>query len=97
MKTARGILKGARALVAKGWMQGSYETSIEARRCFCLVGAVMNVEPRRARRQEVYEILESIVRDGEVKECSLTKWNDKSGRTQAEVVALFDHALELLP
>ncbi len=93
MKTTRDIFKGARALVARGWTRGVYHRQHCDEPCYCLVGAIVHVTKQSGPRYEAYATLAKLAdttMDG------LVGWNDAPGRTQAEVVDLFDRALAAL-
>lgn len=103
-------LTAARALVAKGWTQATYHAdkfyheyedipaeAREAKECFCLVGAVIEVD--RPNRDDLCEELKKHLphahqREDESPQRPLLNWNDHRDRTQAEVLALFDKAIE---
>ena len=90
------ILIDARALLAKGWTQrassrdedGLPPTAGKPSVCWCAYGALMTANWRES--DEVYDWLERKfnLRGG------LVAWNDQPGRTQAEVLDLFDRAIE---
>jgi hypothetical protein len=86
----RDVLREAKGLVAKGWCQGHAREGDK----FCAIGALCTAAwetgdwsvMKRARAA-----LGSIIPPDY--HSSLMQWNDTPGRTQAEVVALFDEAL----
>jgi hypothetical protein len=103
--TTRKLLTAARAKVAAGWTQ---ETSARradglavgasdpAATCWCALGALFAagdaLAPERCDREMELRAADELKRLGGVP-TSLVGWNDRRGRTQAEVVALFDRAL----
>lgn len=95
MKTSVEILTEARTLVARedGWIQNNFQKECSGQMCYCSVGAVdkaanSNVDFSSFDRalRFLYEVTGAEV---------LSQWNDKPERTQAEVVAAFDKAIEL--
>lgn len=99
-KSVIEVLTEARELVEHGWCQGAYAFSEEGRKVgiddaglaakVCLTCAVTfasrrtNVSPTY-----LYELMG--LDDGFY---GAVRWNDAPGRTQAEVVLLFDRAIE---
>jgi hypothetical protein len=93
------VLTDARAMVERGWTQGwfardaagnkRYELD-ESAVCWCMAGAYMAVAPGLASWEEAEDFLKRAI--GEE---SVPDWNDVDGRTQAEVLAAFDRAIEL--
>ena len=103
------VMEHARDLIARpnGWTQktmarDSGGNSIASRRpdavCFCAFGAVLrSVADKIKENYDVYSkvhfgagivALEELVENKPIE-----SWNDREGRTQAEVVALFDQAI----
>lgn len=97
-RTAVDVLRDARALVAKGWTRKAIartETGEEAASCgdinavcWCIFGALY-AQPSGVPRQKASRIIDDVC-GGE-----MVSWNDAPGRTQAEVLAAFDRAIEL--
>jgi len=95
----------ARALLAKGWMQGSMAALSNGEICaardpraafFCLRGAVdcatnYKYDLATGCIEALYEIVEKTD-----KYIGLVGWNDMPSRTQAEVLTLFDDAIAQL-
>jgi len=92
-------LKEARALIANGWTQGcpardangtdvnSLDPSAVS---FCIYGACYRAS--QSRSDDVYRLTGSVLQ----KLCTgaPSVWNDAPERTQSEVLALFDRAIE---
>lgn len=100
MMTTKERLIAARDLVAKGWTQGVYARDANDRytpyggpnACkFCASGAVAHVTDIFLQSFEDALTLLKRAIDGK----AVVPWNDASERTQAEVVAAFDRAIEL--
>jgi hypothetical protein len=105
--SVREVLIAARGLIAKGWTQGfaardvagqSVEPWSSPSACsWCIVGAlnvacgtdVSETYDGLARRKAAFESLEPFVGCED-----WLFWNDTPGRTQAEVLAAFDRAIE---
>jgi hypothetical protein len=93
----------ARELVAQGWSQGAearnsdqnpvHPWSSEARSWSVLGAIVCGDETRRGRVPIDLLASAAILLAHAVDTPSLSKWNDRPGRTQAEAVAAFDAAL----
>jgi hypothetical protein len=83
----RDVLREAKGLVAQGWCQHHAHLGDK----FCVLGALITASvggewravtrARHAVRQHIPATV------------TIPEWNDAPGRTQAEVVALFDKAL----
>lgn len=93
MKTVIEVLKESRALIEKGWCQihtavnhsgQSTWTGCPTACKWCAFGAVMAVT---GDWNKPYAILRDLTVG------SLAEWNDAPGRTQAEVLDLFDRAI----
>jgi len=103
------VMEHARDLIARpnGWTQGTMARDSEGRYiatrrpeavCFCAFGAVMrSVDDKVKENHAVYSdahfsigihALEDLVENKPIE-----SWNDKEGRTQGEVVSLFDRAI----
>lgn len=89
-------LRAARARIAKGWTQrasartkggvpvwGGDDRAI----CWCAVGALQG-------SPEAIPLVRKAI--GIPDECRISTWNDAPERTQAEVLAAFDKAIELV-
>lgn len=94
------LLKAARAKIEQGWCQGTMAKEQRGRMrgpkesyscSWCVLGALAaastleELNPYRTART----LMEAVVAP------SLSAWNDAPGRTQAEVLAAFDKAIEL--
>lgn len=95
------ILTAARDLVARGWCQGTMARTrhgcptawtLPDAASFCSVGAVQ-AAAGASEGESVYEAFEFFA--DVIDRARIPKWNDAPGRTQAEVVAAFDRAIEL--
>jgi hypothetical protein len=93
-KETRRVLSVAKGLVANGWIQGEL---YDDHGNYCVMGALYEAE---ATDRGFADALVSLcgaaavdcVNSG-VGKHPIADWNDAPGRTQAEVVALFDRAL----
>ena len=99
MSTTLDILVAARAKIAQGWCQGAYakdakgeateSLSPDAER-WCSAGAITastganDFFAREAARDAFVKAIDA---------GNLALWNDAPGRTQAEVLAVFDEAI----
>jgi hypothetical protein len=94
--TALELLTAARARIKKGWCQETYArdangASISVRDpsavSFCLYGALLSLESP----DHIFVEADAIIR-------SLgggTGWNDAKGRTQEDVLRVYDRAIEI--
>lgn len=85
-------LKEARGLVSAGWTQRAFcnEQGV------CTVGAVNRSRTALDRRSEFKDELFALLgKAAGIDKDYLIIWNDAPDRTQAEVLALFDKAIEL--
>ena len=78
-------LKRARELVRKGWTQGADQRGS----CFCAAGAMNETRPPD-------DEMRWTVRWPNGGLCILYMWNDAPGRTQAEVIAMFDNSIRAM-
>lgn len=92
MTTTREILVKARALVERGWVQGRFSRMKRGKECFCAVGAICRAagEAQACHRLGALKAVEDEI----PQELLLSQWNDAPGRTQAEVLAAFDKAIQ---
>lgn len=98
--TTTEILRAARAKVEKGWCQGppakdgnghaTYSGSDRACK-WCSVGAIWSVLDATTGEQACAEV----AIQNALGVTSLAFWNEKPGRTQAEVLEAFDKAIAL--
>lgn len=96
------VLKTARDLVQTGWCQNAYE--MEGRdlvKRFDILGALeagAQGQPYRVYNSARFAVVEAILEanfDGEyVGDDVIVDWNDDPKRTQEEVVAMFNRAIE---
>jgi hypothetical protein len=101
--TTREVLIAARGLIAKGWTQGSFARASDGvgtsfndhDACsWCSLGALMAATPVAFDRGIAMSCLrDAIGRDANGRG-SIQLWNDAPERTQAEVLAAFDKAIE---
>ena len=104
MKTTLEILTGARALIQEGWTQHSYGRDAEGipcrdladATCFCAIGALIMTD-RGAKPSENCNKATLLLTQEIPPEfySRLDDWNDRPERTQAEVLAAFDRAIEM--
>jgi hypothetical protein len=89
--TTKDVLISARAEIAHGWTQGQFRDSNGN---VCLVGALMlGSKHNLAMELSCYRPLR--LATGVELPKSMMQWNDAKGRTQVEVLAAFDKAIEL--
>lgn len=92
------ILIGAREHIARGWTQGAMARDAEGLECgvreavatcFCALGAIFAAAgSHNEPALPAADRLRAELRD------DITRWNDAPGRTQAEVLAVFDRVIE---
>lgn len=101
MSEVKQTLIAARALIEKGWTQDAYARDADGAACsvnddratcFCMNGAVMRVAGIY-RENDALMVFTALGSAAGVTRYS-HHWNDAPGRTQAEVLALFDKAIE---
>lgn len=103
MNNITDILVKAKALIdtPEKWIKGSNAedgngvvVSLEDKRavCFCTVGAVLRVSEDIGVECAALDLLYSFVK-GEYDD--IPEWNDTYNRTHAEVMAVFDKAIEI--
>lgn len=94
----REILIGARERIARGWAQGNFAYNAEGDRVgssdpeackWCVVGAIYATTDRPFLRQDAMSAVAVHSKTG-----ALPIWNDAPERTQADVLAAFDRAIE---
>lgn len=100
--TNKETLIKARALIKKGWTQKYYAKDKdgnhleipfdggepEGATCYCTLGAIFAAAGWGYRGQDCKILIRKII-DG-----SITEWNDHPSRTKAEVLSLFDRAIQ---
>jgi hypothetical protein len=92
-----------RELVAQGWSQGADARDIDQQpvhpwsseaRSWSVLGAIICGDSTHQGRVPIDRLAEATVLLADAVDTpSLSKWNDKPGRTQAEALAAFDAAL----
>lgn len=98
--TTLEILEAGRARIEKGWCQGHYALTAESEiplsatgppAAWCAIGALIDVQSRPFPR-EADNFLEAAVMEWSGY-ANVLRWNDEPGRTQADVLALYDRAI----
>lgn len=104
-KTPLGVLKQARKLIAKpeSWTQGDYRCQVGERNgkpvfAYCAMGAIeaaIDTEADRASGYKLYDAATTMLSGGLPPRVGhgIITFNDRSGRTHAQVLALFDRAI----
>lgn len=106
MNTTVKFLTKARAVIERGWCQGSFARDAQGQpieatdplaETFCIRGATRAVAPNdddvRARAHRHLEDVIIALTDGDCD--SIASYNDDTSRTQAEILAVFDAAIKL--
>jgi hypothetical protein len=95
------VLKAARAKIEQGWTQGAFALDRErgvvpvnspAAVCWCSLGAIKFAD--HDLYSDSYFAAEKILGRASGN-ANIIPWNDAPGRTQAEVLEVFDHAIAL--
>ena len=102
MQSTSQVLQAARALVALGWTQGPYlRRQPHGPDCYCAVGAVAQASGADMAacafpefHRGAFAALNAAARQLAGQHSAL-EYNETPGRTQADVLRLFDVALEL--
>ena len=98
------VLKRARAKIAQGWTQNAVARGAAGfpvlsfsrdARCWCAMGAVLAVTSEGDGLQRLRAALPQSARTDNDAWHDVSVFNDHPGRTQAEVLALFDRAISL--
>lgn len=106
MKTVKQILIDARLLVESGWCQGAFARDRDGEvvdfaspvaAAFCMAGAIHRVtigEPYTENNERVkaHQLLAHAARNS-----MLPDWQDAAERSKAEVLSIFDEAIENCP
>jgi hypothetical protein len=105
MTDALKVLQDARQRVEKGWVKGTSAVDAIGESvsvyspdavCFCASGAIAAGGRWNDDKELADELFTFVVRQIEERRfLRYTKWNDAPGRTQDEVLAAFDQAIEL--
>lgn len=99
MSAVADNLRRARALIESGWTQKEYARGKSGRGvnelgnapvCFCALGAIRRVTRREWDNTEEAKALRAAILGRDI-----IDWNDAPRRTQADVLAAFDKAIEL--
>jgi hypothetical protein len=97
-------LREARALIERGWTQGEYARDKTGRSvdflrhdatCVCAAGAVGAANGHWPTSSLPGMRFLSLAVGGDGDESDVLQWNDAPERTQADVLAAFDRAIEL--
>ena len=87
----KAVLGEAKELIVRnGWMQGQYG---DADRGYCIYGAVCEAADRQGSPGLEIDAMAAINKDVRIVKTgiySAISWNDRPGRTQDDVLALFD-------
>ena len=103
-KSTSQVLQEARALVAAGWTQGPYYRKSGDQDCYCAMGAVYAVMGQltgyrypigHAGANDALDQAATRLMGTDWRMGSAIAYNEEAGRTQADVLRLFDVALEL--
>jgi hypothetical protein len=90
------MLREARGLVAQGWAQGKFRKYSPEGTCYCADGAIDEAADRADFDALYGDAIIVFTRAIGVKgHAHIWAWNDAIDRTQAEVLAAFDKAIEL--
>lgn len=96
--TTLEVLKGARERIARGWYQGAFAKTSKGRvigpscrnaACWCAIGSIEACDAPVLVAGNALSRLRAVIGH------SIAWWQDQPGRTQAEVLAAFDRAIEL--
>lgn len=97
-KTDLEALRDARAKIERGWCQSlaamdkcgcGVSPRLETACMWCIIGAIAAVAFDLKQYYRMFDLLGSVVG------VDVVIWNDAPGRTQAEVLAAFDRAIEI--
>ena len=95
------VLREARDLIARGWTQGTLardgngdpvEPTSDAATCWCSLGAAKAVTKQDLSYGLAWSALLAALPESH--RGYISNWNDARGRTQGQVIALFDRAIE---
>lgn len=87
------VLTDARALIEQGWTQGVLRVRTSGPVCYCALGAIDEASSVSVEGSGQYNAAKNILMS--VIDGPIPVWNDDDDRTQAEVLAAFDRAIEL--
>lgn len=105
-----GVLRKALKLIVRGWVQEDYQRDVvvgkRATPCYCAAGAIAKAATGSASADLKYDgapagamaaatAFASRLKGGSI-EGRITRWNDKPGRTQAQVIARFEKTIARL-
>jgi hypothetical protein len=111
MITTEQFLAKARALIEKGWVQGTFATTDSGQEAdymskaatrFCMMGACRRVRrelwederfPAGAVEDTAYDLLKECIEERKLVP-DIVEFNDTIGRTQADVLEVFDCAIK---
>jgi len=92
----RAIIQDTLVLLDEGWGQGKYYDTVT--KCYCVAGAVWNAADKRGSSrlavERTFEVIAGKIKSDVINtpEDKVICWNDRVGRTKAEVVELLGNA-----
>ena len=81
--TSRKTIDKAIALISAGWCQRTFSKEIGKNEAYCLLGALNHVHTSAFLKGQVRNFIPKDF-------TGMVSWNDKPGRTKAEVIDLLD-------
>ena len=96
MTTLLDCLTRARELVSNGWVQHNSVKIIEGKSHFCMTGACFraSIEVSKTIFNDALGDRAVLALQQSLGQGSVVSYNDTTGRTKAEVLAVFDKAIE---
>ena len=100
MSAVADKLREARALVERGWCKGDCAVDMGGRRCSERDAFAVRFDPQGAMSRvseadySIFGLMTEALRRA-IQSENIAAWNDAPERTQAEVLAAFDRAIEL--
>ena len=91
MNAVLNRLISGREKIKQGWCQGSMRRLTDGKMTYCILGSVNGGMTDSVGYFAQGEMEKILLKKGE--EFDLVTWNDKRGRSQREVVELFDAAI----
>ncbi len=93
---ARAVLSGPKAWTKKAFARNTYGVRIRptavSATCFCMIGAIDHVAPTGPEKFDAKRELTCAIPGGR----AVTDFNDDPRTTQADVLAVFDRAIEAI-